>query len=56
MTPRKPARLLIFITLFLDVPGIGLVVPILPGLVEELAAEASITPPTSSTGSSGSMP
>lgn len=37
MSPRKPALLFIFITLFLDVLGIGLVVPILPKLVEELA-------------------
>ncbi len=37
MPPRKPALIFIFITLFLDVLGIGLVVPILPKLVEELA-------------------
>ena len=37
MTPRKPALIFIFITLFLDVLGIGLVVPILPKLVEQLA-------------------
>jgi len=37
MTPRKPALIFIFITLFLDVLGIGLIVPILPKLVEQLA-------------------
>lgn len=37
MPPRKPALIFIFITLFLDVLGIGLVVPILPKLVEQLA-------------------
>jgi len=37
MAPRKPALVFIFITLFLDVIGIGLVVPILPKLVESLA-------------------
>lgn len=37
MPPRKPALTFIFITLFLDVLGIGLVVPILPKLVEQLA-------------------
>ncbi len=37
MPPRKPALIFIFITLFLDVLGIGLVVPILPKLVESLA-------------------
>ena len=37
MTPRKPALVFIFITLFLDVLGIGLVVPVLPKLVEQLA-------------------
>ncbi|MDA7920554.1 TCR/Tet family MFS transporter [Verrucomicrobiales bacterium] len=34
MTQRKPALIFIFITLFLDVLGIGLIVPILPKLVE----------------------
>lgn len=37
MTSRKPALVFVFITLFLDVLGIGLVVPILPKLVESLA-------------------
>lgn len=37
MTPRKPALVFVFITLFLDVLGIGLVVPILPKLVEQLS-------------------
>ncbi len=37
MSPRKPALIFIFLTLFLDVLGIGLVVPILPKLVESLA-------------------
>ena len=34
---RQPALIFIFITLFLDVLGIGLIVPILPKLVEQLA-------------------
>ncbi|MEM7145089.1 MAG: TCR/Tet family MFS transporter [Verrucomicrobiota bacterium] len=33
---RKPALIFIFITLFLAIVGIGIVVPILPALVEEL--------------------
>lgn len=37
MRPRQPALVFVFITLFLDVLGIGLVVPILPKLVESLA-------------------
>lgn len=37
MTPRKPALFFIFVTLFLDVLGIGLIIPILPKLVDELA-------------------
>jgi DHA1 family tetracycline resistance protein-like MFS transporter len=37
MPSRKPALIFIFITLFLDILGIGLVVPILPKLVEEMA-------------------
>jgi MFS transporter, DHA1 family, tetracycline resistance protein len=31
---RQPALVFIFITLFLDILGIGLIVPILPKLVE----------------------
>lgn len=38
MPPRKPALIFIFITLFLDILGIGLIVPILPKLVEEMTA------------------
>lgn len=38
MKPRKPALIFIFITLFLDVLGVGLIIPILPRLVNELAA------------------
>ena len=35
--PRpKPAILFIFITLFLDIFGIGVIVPVLPKLVEEM--------------------
>lgn len=34
MAARKPALLFIFITLFLDIVGIGLIIPILPKLVE----------------------
>lgn len=36
MTTRKPALVFIFITLFLDVLGIGLIIPILPKLVQSL--------------------
>ena len=36
MPRSQPAVIFIFITLFLDIFGIGLVVPVLPGLVEEL--------------------
>ncbi|MFM2125445.1 MAG: hypothetical protein RL328_1896, partial [Acidobacteriota bacterium] len=35
-TARQPALVFIFITLFLDILGIGLIVPILPKLVETL--------------------
>ena len=35
MPSRKPAVVFIFITLFLDIVGIGLIVPILPKLIEE---------------------
>lgn len=37
MTPRKPAIAFILVTLFLDVLGIGLIVPILPKLIEQLS-------------------
>ncbi len=37
MIARKPALAFIFVTIFLDVLGIGLIIPILPTLVEELA-------------------
>jgi DHA1 family tetracycline resistance protein-like MFS transporter len=40
---RKPALIFIFITLFLDIVGIGIVVPILPALVEELQGEGLVT-------------
>jgi hypothetical protein len=33
---RKPALRFIFITLFLDILGIGLIIPILPKLIENL--------------------
>ncbi|MEM6279138.1 MAG: TCR/Tet family MFS transporter [Verrucomicrobiota bacterium] len=36
MKPRKPALVFIFITLFLDILGIGLIVPVLPRLIEQL--------------------
>ncbi|MEM7600247.1 MAG: TCR/Tet family MFS transporter [Verrucomicrobiota bacterium] len=36
MKRRKPALVFIFITLFLDILGIGLIVPILPRLIEQL--------------------
>ena len=35
MTPRKPALGFIFITLALDILGIGLIIPILPNLVQK---------------------
>lgn len=35
MAARRPALAFIFVTLFLDILGIGLVVPILPRLIEE---------------------
>src|SRR5215510_9494350 len=34
MQPRKPALGFIFFTLFLDILGIGLIIPILPKLIE----------------------
>jgi DHA1 family tetracycline resistance protein-like MFS transporter len=36
MSRRKPAIVFIFITLFLDIFGIGVVVPVLPKLVEQM--------------------
>ncbi len=38
MRNRKPALIFIFITLFLDVLGVGLIIPILPKLVDQLAS------------------
>lgn len=38
MKYRRPALIFIFITLFLDILGIGLIIPILPKLVDCLAA------------------
>lgn len=38
MSERKPALVFIFITLFLDILGIGLIVPILPKLVEHFVS------------------
>lgn len=37
MSTRKPALAFIFVTLFLDVLGIGLIIPILPKLIEQLS-------------------
>ncbi|MCB1065086.1 MAG: TCR/Tet family MFS transporter [Verrucomicrobiae bacterium] len=37
MSPRKPALGFIFVTLVLDILGIGLIIPILPKLVDQLA-------------------
>ena len=37
MTTRKPALGFIFVTLFLDILGIGLIIPILPKLIEDLS-------------------
>ncbi len=36
MNPRKPAMGFILVTLFLDILGIGLIIPILPQLIEQL--------------------
>jgi len=36
MSSRRPALVFIFITLFLDILGLGLVIPVLPKLVEQL--------------------
>ena len=36
MTPRKPALSFIFVTLTLDILGIGLIIPILPRLIDQL--------------------
>ncbi len=36
MLPRKPALAFVFVTLVLDILGIGLIIPILPRLIEEL--------------------
>ena len=43
MNTRKPAIGFIFVTLFLDVLGIGLIIPILPKLIESL--QAAMSPP-----------
>ncbi len=56
MRRREPALVFVFITLFLDILGIGLVVPILPKLIESLAGGGVDGPPTSTDGSPGSMP
>src|SRR3989442_14820671 len=40
MTPRRPALAFIFVTLVLDILGIGLIVPILPKLVESFQGGA----------------
>ncbi|MFO1513708.1 MAG: TCR/Tet family MFS transporter [Verrucomicrobiota bacterium] len=37
MSARKPALSFIFVTLFLDILGIGLIIPILPKLIEQLS-------------------
>ncbi|HKS37968.1 MAG TPA: TCR/Tet family MFS transporter [Verrucomicrobiae bacterium] len=37
MSSRKPALGFIFVTLFLDILGIGLIIPILPKLIEQLS-------------------
>ncbi len=36
MARPKPAIIFIFITLFLDIFGVGVIVPVLPKLVEQL--------------------
>ena len=37
MSARKPALGFIFVTLVLDILGIGLIIPILPKLIEQLS-------------------
>ncbi len=37
MNSRKPALGFIFVTLFLDILGVGLIIPILPKLIKELS-------------------
>lgn len=37
MSARKPALAFIFVTLFLDIFGMGLIIPILPKLIEQLS-------------------
>ena len=37
MFSRKPALAFIFVTLFLDIFGIGLIIPILPKLIEQFS-------------------
>ena len=37
VSTRKPALGFIFVTLFLDIFGIGLIIPILPKLIEEMS-------------------
>ncbi len=37
MSARKPALGFIFVTLFLDILGVGLIIPILPKLIEQLS-------------------
>src|SRR5262245_50948148 len=39
MSARRPALGFIFVTLFLDVLGIGLIIPILPKLVQSLCED-----------------
>jgi DHA1 family tetracycline resistance protein-like MFS transporter len=40
-TPRQPALLFIFITLVLDIVGVGLIIPILPKLVETFRGDTA---------------
>lgn len=42
MTPRKPALGFIFVTLALDILGIGLIIPITPRLIESFQAGGSV--------------
>src|SRR5437899_1995328 len=39
MPARKPALGFIFVTLFLDILGVGLIIPILPKLIKQLSGD-----------------
>ena len=37
---RKPSRLVIFLSVFIDLIGFGIVLPLLPGYAEEFGAKS----------------